>query len=110
MPYQSALTVVASVRDDAVEDLNALLAEMGDGVANGRVIDFESLTGVHFARIVVVPADTDPRGRPLPANLVYLTDLDVPPSHHLAELSRHFGEGVDRVFGHCDGYGRSPSA
>lgn len=109
MPYQSALTVVAPVRDDAVEDLNRLLEEMGDGVANGREIDFESLTGVHFARIVVVPADTDPRGRPLPANLVYIADVDVPAPHHLAELSRYFGEGVDRVFGHCEGYRRSPS-
>ncbi len=77
---------------------------MGNGVANGEVIDFGALSGVHFARIVVVPADTDHRGRPLPANVVYLADLDVSPEEHLAELAGSVGEGVDRVFGHCEGY------
>ena len=77
MPYQSALSVVAPVRDGAADELDRLLAEMGNGIANGEVIDFGALSGVHFARIVVVPADTDHRGRPLRANIVYLADLDV---------------------------------
>ncbi len=88
MPYQSVLSVVAPVRDGAADELDRLLAEMGNGVANGEVIDFGTLSGVHFARIVVVPADTDHRGRPLPANIVYLADLDVSPEEHLAELVR----------------------
>ena len=104
MPYQSALSIVAPVRDGAADDLDRLLAEMGNGVANGEVIDFGALSGVHFARIVVVPADTDHRGRPLPATLVFLADLDVSPEEHLSELARSAGEGVDRVFGHCEGY------
>ena len=104
MPFQSALSVVAPVRDGAAEELDRLLAQMGNGVANGEVIDFGSLTGLHFARIVVVPADTDHSGQPLPANLVYLADLDVSPEEHLAELVRSAGDGIDRVFGHCEGY------
>ena len=104
MPYQSALSVVAPVRDGAADDLDRLLEEMGNGVANGEVIDFGALSGVHFARIVVVPADTDHRGRPLPANVVYLADLDVSPEEHLTELAGRAGDGVDRVFGHCEGY------
>ena len=104
MPYQSALSVVAPVRDGAVEELEEVLAGMGNGVANGEVVDFGSLTGLHFARIVVVPADTDHRGRPLPATLVYLADLDVSPEEHLGELVRVTGDGLDRVFGHCEGY------
>ena len=104
MPYQSALSVVAPVRDGAADELDRVLEGMGNGVANGEVIDFGPLSGVHFARIVVVPAETDHAGRPLPANLVYLADLDVSPEEHLAELVRTAGEGVDRIFGHCDGY------
>ena len=104
MPYQSALSVVAPVRDGAADELDRLLAEMGNGVANGEVIDFGALSGVHFARIVVVPSDTDHRGRPLPANVVYLADLDVSPEEHLTELAGRAGDGVDRVFGHCEGY------
>ena len=104
MPFQSALSIVAPVRDGAADELDGLLARMGNGVANGEVIDFGSFAGLHFARLVLVPADVDHRGRRLPANLVYLADLDVPPAEHLLELVRRTGEGVDRVFGHCEGY------
>jgi hypothetical protein len=104
VPYQVALTIVAPVRADAADDLDRLLATMGDGVANGSVIDFGDLSGVHFARLMVIGADTDQWGEPLPASLVFLSDLDVPAATHLDELVDRFGDGVDRVFGHCEGY------
>ena len=47
--------------------LHALLSTMGNGVANGSVIDFGALNGVHFARFVLVGEATDLRGRRLPA-------------------------------------------
>jgi hypothetical protein len=104
VPYQDALTIVAPVRAGAVDDLKALLATMGNGVANGSVIDFGALTGVHFARLIVIDADTDQWGAPLPASLVLLSDFDVPAATHLDELVDTFGAGVDRLFGHCEGY------
>ena len=63
MPYQVALTVVAPGRPGAVDDLKQLLATMGDGVANGSIIDFGALTGVHFARLILVDEDRDHSGR-----------------------------------------------
>jgi hypothetical protein len=104
MPYQVALTVVAPVRAGAVDDLKRLLATMGNGVANGSVIDFGALAGVHFARLIVIEADKDSSGAPLPASLILLSDLDVPAESHLAELADTAGAGVDRLFGHCEGY------
>ena len=104
MPYQVALTVVAPVRAAAVDDLKHLLTTMGGGVANGSVIDFGALTGVHFARLILVDEDRDHSGAPLPASLILLSDLDVPAEAHLAELVDSAGGGIDRVFGHCDGY------
>jgi hypothetical protein len=104
MPYQRALTIDAPVRPGAVDDLKSLLAKMGDGVANGSVIDFGALSGVHFARLMVIDADTDQSGAPLPAHLFLLSDFDVSAARHLAELVDTAGEGIDRVFGHCDGY------
>lgn len=77
MPYQVALTVVAPVRPGAVDDLKQLLATMGDGVANGSIIDFGALTGVHFARLILVDEDRDHSGETLPASLILLSDLDV---------------------------------
>jgi hypothetical protein len=104
MPYQRSLTIVAPVREGAEPDVESLLASMGDGVANGSVIDFGALDDVHFARLMMVPADTDVAGQRLPANLVLLSDFDVPIETHLAQLVETAGEGIDRVFGHCEGY------
>ena len=104
MPYQAALTVVAPVRPGAVDDLKSLLATMGDGVANGSVLDFAALSGVHFARLILVDADRDSSGAPLPASLLLLADLDVCKDTHLVELAEIAGEGIDRLFGHCEGY------
>ena len=104
MPYQSALTIVAPVRAGAVDDLKRLLATMGDGVANGSVLDFGALSGVHFARLIVVDEDLDHAGARLPASLILLSDLDVSAETHLRELVDAAGDGIDRLFGYCEGY------
>jgi hypothetical protein len=104
MPYQTALTIVAPVRPGAVDELKSLLETMGNGVANGSVLDFGALSGVHFGRVIVVDEDTDPSGAQLPASLILLSDLDVPARIHLTELAERTGEGIDRLFGHCEGY------
>ena len=104
MPYQRSLTIVAPVRHGAESDVESLLETMGDGVANGSVIDFGRLDGVHFARLMVVPADTDQAGARLPASLVLLSDFDVTPEAHLEQLVETAGPGIDRAFGSCEGY------
>ena len=97
MPYQRALTIVAPVRAGARDELERLLATMGDGVANGSVLDFGALSGLHFARLAVVAEDA-----PLPAHLILLSDFDVSVAQHLGELSER--DGIDRLFGHCEGH------
>ena len=77
---------------------------MGDGVANGSVIDFGALDGVHFARLMMAPADTDQSGARLPASLILLSDFDGAVDAHLEQLVETAGAGIDRVFGHCEGY------
>jgi hypothetical protein len=104
VPYQSALTIAAPVRPGEAGKLEALLATMGDGVANGSVIDFGALSGVHYARLVLLEETADLEGTPLPAQLLLMSDLDVSPRKHLQELAAVAGEGIDRVFGHCEGY------
>ena len=97
MPFQRALTVVAPVRTGARAELESLLATMGNGVANGSVLDFGSLSGVHFARLAVVEEDEG-----LPAHLILMTDFDVSTAKHLGELAER--DGIDRLFSHCEGY------
>jgi hypothetical protein len=104
VPHQVALTLVAKVRPGEVESLKELLETMGDGVANGSVVNLGTLDGVHFARFVVLDEATDLRGEPLAASLLYLSDLDVSREQHLGQLVDQSGEGLDRLFGHCEGY------
>jgi hypothetical protein len=104
MPYQRSLTIIAPVRAGAEPDAEALLVSMGDGVANGSVIDFGALDDVHFARLMMIPADTSVAGERLPASVVLLSDFDGPVEDHLRQLVERAGDGIDRVFGHCDGY------
>jgi hypothetical protein len=102
VPYQTALTIGAPVRPGAEGELDALLRTMGDGVANGSVLDFGALDGVHFARLFVVPAETDETGTALPAYLFLLVDADVSKGRILGGLAG--SEGIDALFGHCEGY------
>jgi hypothetical protein len=108
MPHQVAVTIVADVRAGAAESLKQLVASMGDGVANGSVVDLSALRGVHFARFVLLEETEDLRGNPLPASLLYMSDVDVPRDRHLAELVDTAGPGLDRLFGHCEGYPPEP--
>ena len=66
---------------------------MGDGVSNGSVIDFSKLTGVHYARVVLLEETVDLDGQPLPAQLLLMSDLDISPSRHLRELVSANGDG-----------------
>ena len=102
MPQQSSLTIVADVRPGETESLGEILATMGDGVANGSVVDLSSLSEMHFARFFLLEETTDLSGRPLPAALLYMSDFDVPKDRHLTELAG--SPGIDRLFGHCEGY------
>ena len=104
MPYQRSLTIVAPVCEGAESDVETLLATMGDGVANGSVIDFGALDGVHFARLMMIPSDTDRDGARLPASVVLLSDFDVTVNAHLEQLAQTAGAGIDRVFGRCEDY------
>jgi hypothetical protein len=101
---QSALTIVARVRQESVEDLRTLLAGMQADPGGNGVLPFARLRGVHFARLVLLDADTDLAGRAVPPQLVFLSDVDGPLDRHLDELVDATGDGIDRVFGFCEGY------
>ena len=102
---QVAVTVIAEVREGRERALEGLLHSMGDGVSNERVIAFGELSGVHFARLVLVPP-VDPRDA---STLIFMSDVDGARDDHLGELAERHGEGLDAVFGHCSGYPEHPA-
>ncbi len=102
---QVAVTVIAEVREGRERALEGLLHSMGDGVSNERVIAFGEVSGVHFARLVLVPP-VDPRDA---STLILMSDVDGAQDDHLGELAEHHGEGLDAVFSHCSGYPEHPA-
>ena len=108
MPHQVALTIRAPIKPGQAGPLKRLLTEMADP-AGGRAIPFERLETTHFARLFVLDeVDRAPDGGPpIPASLVYMSDIDAPVWRHLAALVGVGGARLNDVFAHCEGW---PSA
>jgi hypothetical protein len=104
MSHQVAVTIVADVRPGEAERLDRLLMSMGDGVANGSVVDLAAVPDLHFARFVLLEETQDLRDRPLPALLIYMSDVDVSRDRHLAVLVDTASNGLDQLYSHCEGY------
>jgi len=103
MPHQVAITIHAPIRAGSAADLRELLAELGRKGAHDGAIPFGELPGVHFARFFVLDQVGDLDGRPIPASLVYLSDVDAPLDRHLRQLAGK-ADVLDQVFGYCEDY------
>ncbi len=104
MPYQVGVTIRAEVAPDQLVPLREWLADSGRKGLAEPPFDFAHLRGVHFARFFLLDEVTDLHGRPIPASLVFMSEVDAPLRRHLAELVDIAGDGVDQAFGHCAGY------
>jgi hypothetical protein len=104
MPYQVGVTIRAEVGADQVAPLRKWLAGVARQGLAEPPFDFAHLRGVHFARFYLLEETADLDGKPIPASLVFMSDVDAPLRRHLAELVDVAGDGVDQAFGHCAGY------
>jgi hypothetical protein len=107
MPHQEAVTVRAWIRAGAEDALDALLREVGSDVEGNATIPFATFGNIHFARLVIVPEARDLENRVIRASLVYAANVDGDGAAHLRDLVRQAGEGVDRIFSHCEDYPRA---
>jgi hypothetical protein len=101
MPHQIAVTVIATIADGHVDELERLLEELGSNDA----IPFADLPNLHFARLFVLTGAVDPAGASIPPKLVFLSDVDTPADRFLGAVVDAFGPTLDAIFGHCEGYG-----
>jgi hypothetical protein len=104
MPHQESLTVVDQIKPGQIEALKELLGTLASHRDTWDVIPFKALSTVHFARLVVFDETRDLDGHLVPSRLALLTDVDAPLEAHLRDLATIGGEGLDRVFGHCQGF------
>lgn len=84
--------------------LRGWLAETArDGRAE-KLFGFTRLRGLHFARLYLLEETESLEGRPIPASLIFMSEVDAPLHRHLAELAGIAAAGIDQAFGHCVGY------
>jgi hypothetical protein len=104
MPHQLGVTIQAPVAAGRVAELRDWLAEIGRKSLAEGPFDFARLRGLHFAKLYLLDETADLDGRPIPATLVLMSEVDAPLHRHLAELVDLAGEGIDQAFGYCTGY------
>jgi hypothetical protein len=104
MPHQIGVTIRAPVAAERVPELRQWLAEAAKKGLGEAPSCFAQCRRVHFARFYLLEETTDLAGRPIPASLVFMSEVDAPLRHHLAELADVAGEGMDQAFQHCTGY------
>jgi hypothetical protein len=118
MTPQSSLMVVAPLVKGGEAPLRTLLSSMN--VAPGRVnsrnsvVPFGEFDTLHFARFVILDDATtgdiavygvQPPAYPL--SLAFLADFDGDYNSFLRDLVQRAGDGLRRVFSHCDGFSSS---
>ncbi len=115
MTPQSHFMVIAPVTAGREAELQSLLATMNSapGMADpdNPLVPFARLEHLHVARFVVLGdvtgADVEAVGLPgrrFPTYLAFIGDCDGALAPFLAELAAVAGDGLGRIFAHCDGY------
>jgi hypothetical protein len=104
MPHQLGVTIRAQVPAENTARLRAWLTAAAPlGLADG-LFGFRRLPGLHFAKLFLLEETSDLQGRPIPASLVLMEEVDAQLRQHLDQLIDVAGEGINQAFGHCVGY------
>ena len=107
--------VVAPINGGSESDLRGLLDTMNSapGVVDplNAVLPFGRFERLHYARLVVLDdasmADLEEyrlRRPNVPTYLAFMGDCDGPARDFLADLCGRAGDGLRRIFAHCEGY------
>lgn len=104
MTHQVALTIITRIKPGETEDIKQLLKTMGNNVAQNDIIPFAQFSTIHFARLMVLDESIDLNGAVISPSLVFIGECDAPLDRHLNELVDIAGEGLDKIYSHCEGY------
>jgi hypothetical protein len=108
--HQLAVAVRATVELGRLPDLRDRLTAMDEQAPGAATIPFSAFDEVHFARFLLLEDSAEPGERPIPASLMYMSEIDAPRDAHLDRLADVGGAGLDATFGLCEGYPAAPDA
>jgi hypothetical protein len=109
VPHQEALTVVAKLDPAGVAALLPALDALRASPARNDILPFGALPGCHFGRVLFLPASADLQGEPIPPQLMLLSDCDGSADDHLEAMVDVARDGLDALFGACEGYPARPA-
>src|SRR5436190_21963138 len=92
---QSALTLIAPIRDNEVEPLRRVL-EKQDAALKQALGDIGT---IHYARWVIIEASG-----PYRAQLAFDSNFDGAVNAHVDDLVRALGNLLDEIYAHCEDY------
>ena len=110
---QGALTIITEIKLGEAENLRVLLKKLvyskdnpDIDIETNDIVPFAKLTTIHFARFVVVEESLSLTGelRPVDPFLILSTNYDDPLGKHLEQLVDVAGNGLDRIYSHCEDY------
>jgi hypothetical protein len=104
MANQVGLTVVAPIKSGQLQTLRGALQQLAANPAANPLIPFGRVSGTHYARFFVIEPTTDLRGQPIPAELVFMIELDAPLDLRLERLVDVGHRGLNLLFGMCEGF------
>jgi len=107
MITHGALTVYTKIKPGMVEQLREKLYEITtppNHIETNPIIPFINITSIHFARFVILEEAKDLKGEIIPAALVFSSNYDKPLEHHLEELVRIAGAGLEEIYQYCEGF------
>jgi len=115
MIVQSTFMITATIEPGREADLRSLLDTMNQkpGLADphNSLVPFYQFSQLHFARFVILEANTNDDIRDYgvepsvwPPTLSFVGDVDGPRNLFLAELVVRCGDGLRRIFSHCQGF------
>ncbi len=104
MTHQVALTIITKIQPGETEAIKQLLKTMNNNVAQNDIIPFGKFSTIHFARLMVLDGSIDLNGSMISPQLVFIGECDAPLDHLLNELVDIAGEGLDKIYSHCEGY------
>ncbi len=105
MTQHGAYSIVVNIREGMQQPLADLLQEIVTrDVETNPIVPFKAIPSIHFARLFILDISTDAKGNPIPARLVFTTNYDKPLDSHLQSMVAIAGEGLWRIFSHCEGF------
>jgi len=104
MTHQVALTIITKIKPGETEVIKQLLKAMSRNVSQNDIIPFGKFSTIHFARLMVLEESKDLNDVLIPPSLVFIGECDAPLDRLLQDLVDVAGEGLDKIYCHCQGY------